>query len=590
MFIPATLVLFLPAVLSHIEESASPATECSLYIAPSTIPNAGLGIFTTAALEVGDRVGNDDLMIPIVDADLYMGEKFSWMIDDYTWVGTSSGLGRESQRQNGVNGFGPGLDSAINCNLALLNVDRKLPRWDDGGLHRKRNPGAGAITQYSGSVTYANTKIPAGSELFKHYGDDWFKTRPDVFGNIPLSGDFVKANVLLQRFDSLHLREPVKRSLYNLTVTLPFQGRTLNALPRYEDISQAVAQGIRSLHQPAAIRSIRDLDSAGRCLDNIRSGRSIISEAGRGAFASRRLKAGNIITGSPLIHIPYEEMLLMYNADWNVDKNDYDVDSSKIRGRQLLLNYCWGHKQSTVLFCPYGGGINLINHNQSLANVAIQWAPDGQLLHNATWLRQTPLSEMEVEFSTKLAWDYVALRDIEEGEELFLDYGNEWETAWQNHVLGWKNYETNTSFAYYHPASYYNLDLKSPIRTKHELETDPYPANIELRCHTETINFSLDPSRSGINTAPTWQPPDEGCACEAIERVFHIDGFVYAVRFLYHDGQIYTIRGVPRAFFAFFDRPYTTDIHLPWAFRQKMMIPDEMFPITLKNLNDKTLQ
>lgn len=35
--------------------------ECSLYLAPSTIPNAGLGIFTTKPLEAGTVVGNGDV-------------------------------------------------------------------------------------------------------------------------------------------------------------------------------------------------------------------------------------------------------------------------------------------------------------------------------------------------------------------------------------------------------------------------------------------------------------------------------------------------------------------------------------------------
>jgi len=33
-----------------------------------------------------------------------------------------------------------------------------------------------------------------------------------------------------------------------------------------------------------------------------------------------------------------------------------------------------------------------------------------------------------------LSFEYVALRDIEEGEEIFMDYGEEWEDAWEQHV------------------------------------------------------------------------------------------------------------------------------------------------------------
>jgi hypothetical protein len=36
------------------------------------------------------------------------------------------------------------------------------------------------------------------------------------------------------------------------------------------------------------------------------------------------------------------------------------------------------------------------------------------------------------------AFDYVALRDIKEGEKLFLDYGNGFEAAWQKHETNYK--------------------------------------------------------------------------------------------------------------------------------------------------------
>jgi hypothetical protein len=40
---------------------------------------------------------------------------------------------------------------------------------------------------------------------------------------------------------------------------------------------------------------------------------------------------------------------------------------------------------------------------------------------------------------------------------------------------------------------------------------------------------------------------------------------------------------VPRHTIAFSDRPYTTDMHLPNAFRHPMMIPDDIFPEAWRN-------
>lgn len=591
------LLLLCPALsqeqLQHeFEFQTSPTKLCSLYIAPSTIPNAGLGIFTAFPLETGDRIGNHDLMIPIVDADLSIGDKTAWMIDDYTWDGSSTGLGRESRREYGVTGFGPGLDGAINCNLALLNVDRQLPEWDDAGLHRSRNPGAGAVAQYSGSKTFASSAIPAGGELFKFYGDNWFESRPETFGNIPLSSDYVRADQLLRRFYYLQsaatFSENIKRSLYDLVTSFPFQGRTVIALPKYHEIVQAIVNGIGSLKQPDAIRSIRELESTGRCLDNIQPGSSSLPEAGRGAFATRPLTAGKVITGSPFFHIPYDSMLFLYKNEWNEGENEFDVDMSVVRGYQLLLNYCWGHKASTVLLCPYSAGVNLINHNQSQANVAVRWAPNGQLSHNSTWLLETPVNEMTSEYSTKIAMDFTALRDIEAGEELFLDYGDEWEKAWIDHVHSWTQFfgKLEGIRPLYQAASTYNNEnSKSAILTEDEQDIDPYPANLELRCHKQAMKFVKDETLATcINPSVLWQPAEDGLECDVLERKERGGSLVYTIRLVSNDGSIHIAKGVPRSYLAFFDRPYSTDMHLPWAFRHEIAIPDDMIPDVWKNV------
>ena len=44
--------------------------ECGLYMAESTIPNAGLGMFVgNRALKPGDVVTTDDLLIPVIEPD-----------------------------------------------------------------------------------------------------------------------------------------------------------------------------------------------------------------------------------------------------------------------------------------------------------------------------------------------------------------------------------------------------------------------------------------------------------------------------------------------------------------------------------------
>jgi SET domain-containing protein len=48
------------------------------------------------------------------------------------------------------------------------------------------------------------------------------------------------------------------------------------------------------------------------------------------------------------------------------------------------------------------------------------------------------LSQLKQSRQPQLAWDFVALRDIDQGEELLLDYGDEWVVSWEKHVDAWQ--------------------------------------------------------------------------------------------------------------------------------------------------------
>ena len=86
--------------------------------------------------------------------------------------GSEMGMQLESSNAyKHVTAFAPGLDAAINCNLALINVDKETPIYDSS-FHRSKDPGAGAITPYHNCSTTVIEYIPAGGELFKNYGDE----------------------------------------------------------------------------------------------------------------------------------------------------------------------------------------------------------------------------------------------------------------------------------------------------------------------------------------------------------------------------------------------------------------------------------
>ena len=134
---------------------ADPSERCGLYLAPSTIPNAGLGVFTTRALQDGITIPMaGDLCIPVVDQHWHMGhEEIFWPLKDYYWMGSVMGMEQEVEGDD-IEAYCPGaLDCAVNCNLALINVGKSTPNYDTSGLHRMKDPGAGAISPYHNGST-----------------------------------------------------------------------------------------------------------------------------------------------------------------------------------------------------------------------------------------------------------------------------------------------------------------------------------------------------------------------------------------------------------------------------------------------------
>ena len=77
---------------------------CNLYLAESTIPGAGLGIFTGIDLDVDDWVGYEDVLLPLVDMAYHQRAWYSKNVRekkyatdptaDYAWSARYSGYSR----------------------------------------------------------------------------------------------------------------------------------------------------------------------------------------------------------------------------------------------------------------------------------------------------------------------------------------------------------------------------------------------------------------------------------------------------------------------------------------------------------------
>lgn len=171
-------------VLGHQQEQQEQQEWCELYLAPSTIPNAGLGVYSGVQKLVGDEVGNGDLAFPLLELDWHHNYAmdpgnpdfdFFDPFSNYVWDGATMGMGMETGEQGEMTALWPGMDCAINCMIPLENVKRAFPRHNshqdtelnDYMPHRSKDPAAGAVTTYRSGNTIVTREIPAGGELFK---------------------------------------------------------------------------------------------------------------------------------------------------------------------------------------------------------------------------------------------------------------------------------------------------------------------------------------------------------------------------------------------------------------------------------------
>lgn len=332
----------------------------------------------------------------------------------------------------------------------------------------------------------------------------------------------------------------------------------------------------RSLNDGTAWkRTVLDLRQFGYCLDNIIPGRSLIEHAGRGAFATRDLEQDSIIAPVPLLSLSKSSLeILKQRQDGTVEK-----------ATQLLLNYCYGHANSSTLLFPYSNGLNMVNHHSKKVNVKLRWREGSELIAHS--------------LNAKYMLEMVALRDISKGEEIYLDYGLEWEEAWKTHVDNWRSDPSDVK----HYAHKMNTDARfSIIRTLEEQKTDPYPESIFTSCYYKLSPNAIDKLKISKQSVGTYDSgmiaPKNLRPCIVIQR-HGIPSSSSREEKETHNDMIYTVhilnrptldtaqripRGhrhfvnVPRNAILFSEKTYTSDQHLVNAFRKEIGLGDA-FPM-----------
>jgi hypothetical protein len=570
---------------NHQQQQQQQKPQCTVYMAPSTLGDSvSMGIYTGVDLEPETVIPYPEIAIPLLFrewGDHTPGFHDGVLWDRYIWEGDVVNLESydDTNRHASKAVFVPGVGCTVNSILDMNNIESTHgSEYDTAGLHRSQDPGSGAFTPYYNSKTVAIDKISAGAELFANYGDYWI---PDIPGaQVMMEALLDEAEEFLRgkyypfiKEKGDQLTTEMKQKLWEFTAKdFPIYNKAMTNLPRnvqWVDVETSLQEHenetefsiVRDFIRKQSIRSTEWLQEHGYCQDHLKPGRSTIPQAGRGAFAARHLPAGTVIGFAPLIHIGIHgrDIFTVTVGEDEMPRKQYD----------LIINYSFGHRNSTVLLTPYGAMVNYINHGgKTSSNVMLRW-PDKELIsHKPEFLKRTPQMLRDTVDKIGLSFEYVAMRDIQEGEEVLMDYGDKWEQAWNDHVKSWEPLEN--SIHYVHSSEW----GETIFRTLQEQDFNPYPPNLHTMCQ-ESFTYAKDGTYQWVDVL---RPHPFRVYCDILERYGDEEKSLYTVSLFLDDGNTVVVQNVPNDGVFLYDKAFSADWHLPNVFRHEIAIPDNLMP------------
>jgi len=612
---------------AHQDETPIEIPDCGLYLAVSSTTTAEepkWGLYAGRTIPKGSPIGSGEVAVQTFNllansvtenqGDKDSVKKLADIVDyleQYLWVPQTSGGQFELEDGSGrIVTAVPGVGVVGGYNPKSTNADwnhsiaYSRPAWGEhvGVAH----PGRGASSSYFEVTLTALEKIPAGMEIFVNYGENWSEDEEDTGDDAEISKeDHPKIDETIDKmieFFEKHdaeLDEESKQEIYQFLVgdvlaaaAGPKKGRIIaKILPESPDELKALKAkgGSIALANPQSIRTLPWLAQHGLCMDNLRPGPSTIPYAGRGAFATRDLPAGSSIAPIPLIQLPKQEIVKMYPLVLRKDGNE-DIflrkSNSQPIGTQLLLNYCLGHPESELLFLPAGAVTSFINHSPE-PNAKLVWSDHPN--NHKHWFEEDP--ETLVEDGNQhlgLLMEVIALKEIKEGEEVTIDYGLEWASAWKEHVEKWETSMQDGTIGTTWPVralDYNNQFVDKPF----PLNKEEYPENLQVKAFLlvkkptdeSPLNEAGEKVRIWTETAKT-MTSENVFECDLID--VHefttpegITSWNYTVKW-FGKSETTVVKKVPHKAIFFVDKSGTSDQHFGGAFRHYIGIPDEIFP------------
>jgi hypothetical protein len=587
-------------------ESSESSSTCEIWMAPSPIKKAeehgfGLGMFTGRLIKAGtileDEVfGSGELLIPIYGSTTIYEthpplREYVWDEDMMDEIAVEDPSVPTALFLPGLAALAPCTSNGFNLQLSPASLSHLHDLHDD--VHRDQNPVAGAVAYKYVSYMAVRDIFP-GEELTVQCSDD----------------NFYGGNYFLSRYQKDDKINGATMCLDHLQV------------------------------KPSSSSSTSTPKTGG-------NGGSNSSSRGKGLFLKSNASQSSFEAGTTILSTP---VVPIHRKDLDIDEGEH------INNKQLLLNYCYGQEQSDVLLLPLAPLVNALNHDGTNPNAKLVWHQvsnnskndkngtatndDESLLllhrrqqyHHAELLTYS-VAQVVVTHGMSLAVDIIATRTIQPGDEITIDYGNQWKSAWEQHLVRFDKFKKTAAAAAaggdkppYQTADQFLARQEpphAPIRTILEQERNPYPDNIEMFCdYQELLDGRLVPVSSSSSSSTTttdeededtvvlhatWNDEKAECLrpCTILDRRplqqstnhdgdindnedynYHHDDNDYTVQLHASDNERILphclletdviLSHVPYTAIHLLDRPYTSDVFLPHAFRHEIHV--DFFP------------
>mmetsp|Transcript_14997 Transcript_14997/g.27198 ORF Transcript_14997/g.27198 Transcript_14997/m.27198 type:complete len:528 (-) Transcript_14997:2038-3621(-) len=367
------------------------STVCGMYLAGSSIPGVSLGVYVVRDFPEGEVVLQDGPE-PAILRHIEAG---------------SSDLPEHS---------------SLSMYEVLINHHplKSVQRGQDGKFRALRHviPGQELFMDFEnhphrslGSITHIFDNIPVDSDYEE--ADEIIKESFKIKGGHKPKG----RAVFTSKRRAIHHGTPAI-NLLKKTVT-KFHARIGSLLPA-ELMALQISFGRGVIQGSLTNRTMYQIEKEGACLDSVHVGDSLIENGGKGIFATRAIKKGQIILPAPLYAL--------------------NKQSSTI-SKDVVVNQCFGHDDSDLLLCPLSL-VAFMNHGASSsktcsvdecvngANADYEWSRWNKINLDVDSLS---VDDIIQKHNLAISFDMFATRDIAVGEEILLDYGSNWATAWDEY-------------------------------------------------------------------------------------------------------------------------------------------------------------